>query len=179
VLFAQNEKTKENVAIKCVKYSSKEGVNFKSFFNFLKFPIYLLREINHLKLANHENIVSLKEIIPDWENHRIFLIFEYIEHDLTGLIMSSDIPRFTEGQIKNVMLQLLKSVAHLHSLNIVHRDIKRKKSFSQRSFLASNILMSHDSELKLADFGLSRLLKTQDGRLTHKVVVRSFYFLIF
>jgi hypothetical protein len=32
VLFAQNEKTKENVAIKCVKYSSKEGVNFKSFF---------------------------------------------------------------------------------------------------------------------------------------------------
>jgi serine/threonine protein kinase len=83
-----------------------------------------------LKLAKHENIVALKDIVPDWSNNRIFLIFEFIEHDLTGLIMSNDIT-FTEGQIKNFMLQLLKSVAHLHSLNIVHRDIKRKKKNNQ------------------------------------------------
>eukprot|EP01080_Neovahlkampfia_damariscottae_P008146 gene8146-12607_t len=148
VFMAQNEKTKENVAIKCVKFSSGEG-----------FPIYLLRELNHLKSSKHEGIVQLKDIITEWKRNTIFLVFEYIEHDLTGLIFSQDV-HFTEGQIKNFMFQILKSVSHLHKLNIAHRDLK-----------PSNILLKNNSDIKVADFGLSRdLTKVHNGILTDNVV---------
>lgn len=74
-------------------------------------------------------------------------MFEYLEHDLNGLIdkkISLD-----TSQIKCIMQQLLKALDYLHSNRIMHRDIK-----------GANVLINNKGEVKLADFGLARLPDT-------------------
>lgn len=49
------------------------------------------------------------------------------------------------GDIKCLMIQLLKAVHYLHNNYVLHRDLK-----------LSNILLDKNGSLKLADFGLAR-----------------------
>ncbi len=49
------------------------------------------------------------------------------------------------AEVKTLMIQLLRGVAHLHDNWIIHRDLK-----------TSNLLLSHKGVLKIADFGLAR-----------------------
>lgn len=56
--------------------------------------------------------------------------------------------------------QLLSALAYVHSQCVVHRDVK-----------PANLLLSHDGELKLSDFGLARRVYPGEQRLlTHEVV---------
>lgn len=56
------------------------------------FPITALREIKYLKLLVHENVVQLKDIIQSKPSRKnkgrgsFYLVFEYLQHDLQGLI---------------------------------------------------------------------------------------------
>jgi cyclin-dependent kinase 12/13 len=75
----------------------------------------------------------------------LYFVFEYIEHDLSGLIDSKY--SFNHREIKCIIKQLLEALEYLHEKRIVHRDIK-----------TSNILISNYHEIKLADFGLARNL---------------------
>uniref|UniRef100_A0A671X7J0 non-specific serine/threonine protein kinase n=1 Tax=Sparus aurata TaxID=8175 RepID=A0A671X7J0_SPAAU len=50
----------------------------------------------------------------------------------------------TEPQIKVVCRQMLEALVYLHSMKIIHRDLK-----------AGNILLMLDGDIKLADFGVS------------------------
>jgi len=52
---------------------------------------------------------------------------------------------FLPGEIKCLMVQLLRAVGHLHDNWILHRDLK-----------TSNLLLSHKGILKVGDFGLAR-----------------------
>lgn len=74
------------------------------------------------------------------------MVFEYMDHDLAGLLHSKQ-HRFEEPQIKCLARQMLGGLAFLHSRKILHRDIK-----------AANILLNEKLQLKLADFGLARYL---------------------
>jgi cyclin-dependent kinase 12/13 len=92
----------------------------------------------------------------------LYLVFEYIEHDLAGLIEAKY--KFSQRSIKCIMKQLYEVLDYLSSTKIVHRDIK-----------SSNILISNDFHVKLADFGLARSFESADGteervQLTNNVV---------
>ncbi|KII68981.1 Cyclin-dependent kinase 11B [Thelohanellus kitauei] len=108
------------------------------------FPITSLREINCLLKCRHENIVHVKEVVVGDNMNKIFIVMEYIEHDLKSLMESMRKP-FSLDQTKTLLMQLLKGVAHLHDNWIIHRDIK-----------TSNLLLNHRGILKIADFGLAR-----------------------
>lgn len=106
-------------------------------------PITCLREIKILKEINHPNIVRLLGItvgrqldaydLPQvnpvlylrsdslhFLRGRMYLAFEYVEHDLAGLIDNMKKP-FTEAEIKCLMLQLLEAVHYLHKHYYIHR----------------------------------------------------------
>ncbi|EGR31477.1 platelet-activating factor plasma intracellular isoform ii family protein, putative [Ichthyophthirius multifiliis] len=124
------------VALKKIKKERKEG-----------FPVTALREIKILRRLNHPNIIKLLDISTEQQRNygeQTYLVFEYCEHDLEGLL-SSNI-QFTLPQVKNIMYQILLGLQEIHKQNIIHRDIK-----------TDNILCTNKGEFKIADFGLSKI----------------------
>jgi cyclin-dependent kinase 12/13 len=92
----------------------------------------------------------------------LYFVFEYIDHDLSGLIDMKY--KFSELEVKIIIRQLFEALHYLHERKIVHRDIK-----------TSNILITHRHQVKLADFGLTRCIESFDGRdqksnLTNNVI---------
>ncbi|ETV96606.1 CMGC/CDK/CRK7 protein kinase, variant 2 [Aphanomyces invadans] len=121
-----------------------------------------------LKQLKHPNIVELKEIVSkpdppkDGKKPPLYFAFEYMEHDLSGLLTHEKVPKFSRTQIQCYMRQLLYGIAFMHGQKIMHRDIK-----------ASNLLLNNAGMLKIADFGLSRYwteANARSGRYTNKVV---------
>ncbi|GAB6026445.1 Cyclin-dependent kinase 11B [Chamberlinius hualienensis] len=134
VYRARHKKTNEIVALKRLKMEKeKEG-----------FPITSLREINTLLKAQHPNIVTVREIVVGSNMDKIYIVMDYVEHDLKSLMEVMKQP-FRIGEVKTLMIQLLRAVAHLHDNWILHRDLK-----------VSNLLLSHKGILKVGDFGLAR-----------------------
>nr|XP_033778227.1 cyclin-dependent kinase 11B isoform X3 [Geotrypetes seraphini] len=134
VYRARDKKTEEIVALKRLKMEKeKEG-----------FPITSLREINTILKAQHPNIVTVREIVVGSNMDKIYIVMNYVEHDLKSLMETMKQP-FLPGEVKTLMIQLLRGVKHLHDNWILHRDLK-----------TSNLLLSHAGILKVGDFGLAR-----------------------
>jgi cyclin-dependent kinase 12/13 len=158
VYKAVDKASQDIVALKKVRLENeKEG-----------FPITAVREIKILRLLNHENIVNLKEIVTDKtdvldfrkDKGAFYLVFEYMDHDLMGLL-ESNLVTFSEENIAHIMKQLLDGLSYCHKNDFLHRDIK-----------CSNILMNNKGQIKLADFGLARLFNAEDKLrpYTNKVI---------
>lgn len=135
VYKAKNSLTEEFVALKRLRLESeREG-----------FPITAMREIKLLQSFDHPNIVGLLEMMV--EHNQIFMIFDYLDHDLTGLLTHPDL-KLTEGHRKTIFKQLMEGMNYLHKRRVIHRDIK-----------GSNILVDRQGVVKVADFGLARTMK--------------------
>lgn len=89
----------------------------------------------------------------------IYLVFEYLDYDMAGLLESTYILKPVE--IKLFLYQLLQALAYMHENDFVHRDLK-----------TSNLLVSSDHVLKLGDFGLGRQLDRRPTKMTTKVVTQ-------
>ena len=92
----------------------------------------------------------------------IYLVFEFCEHDLAGLLSNQSV-KFSLGEIKKIVQMLLNSLYFIHFNKILHRDMK-----------AANVLITKNGVLKLADFGLARAIHLnkdpQKNRYTNRVV---------
>lgn len=106
------------------------------------FPVTAVREIKLLQSLRHENVVELKEVMV--EKNDCFMVFEYLSHDLTGLLNHPTF-KLNPAQKKDLARQMFAGLDYLHRRGVLHRDIK-----------AANILVSSSGQLKLADFGLAR-----------------------
>lgn len=149
VFQARDVETGRMVALKKVRFDNFKPESIR----------FMAREIMILRRLDHPNIMKLEGIITSRMSSSIYLVFEYMEHDLSGLLSSPDI-KFTESQIKCYMKQLLCGIEHFHSLGIMHRDIK-----------ASNILLNNEGILKIGDFGLANVLNSRNqNQLTSRVV---------
>lgn len=121
------------------------------------FPVTAVREIKLLQHLRHENVVSLLEVMV--EKNECFMVFEYLSHDLTGLINH---PTFslTLAHKKDLAKQMFEGLNYLHHRGVLHRDIK-----------AANILISNRGLLKFADFGLARFFsKSRQLDYTNRVI---------
>ena len=138
VFKARDKRTNEIAALKRVKID--EGGD--------GFPLTALREVNILLSLNHPSIVNVNEVVIGWKLNSVFMVMEYVENDLKGVMdqmAESTNPKFTIPEVKALMLQLLSGISYLHENWIMHRDLKM-----------SNILVTNSGELKICDFGLAR-----------------------
>ncbi|KAF9673684.1 hypothetical protein SADUNF_Sadunf10G0049800 [Salix dunnii] len=148
VYRARDKKTGEIVALKKVKMEKeREG-----------FPLTSLREINILLSFHHPSIVDVKEVVVGSNLDSIFMVMEYMEHDLKGLMESMRQP-FSQSEVKCLMIQLLEGTKYLHDNWVLHRDLK-----------TSNLLLNNRGELKICDFGLARQYGSPLKPYTHLVV---------
>ncbi|XP_031422785.1 cyclin-dependent kinase 12 isoform X2 [Clupea harengus] len=157
VYKAKDKDTGELVALKKVRLDNeKEG-----------FPITAIREIKILRQLNHRSVVNMKEIVTDKQDAldfkkdkgAFYLVFEYMDHDLMGLL-ESGLVTFSHEHVRSFMRQLMEGLDYCHKKNFLHRDIK-----------CSNILLNNSGQIKLADFGLARLYNSEESRpYTNKVI---------
>ena len=74
---ARDKKTNETVALKRLKMErEKEG-----------FPITSLREINTLLISQHRNVVHVREIVVGSNMDKIFIVMDFVEHDMKGIFL--------------------------------------------------------------------------------------------
>jgi len=90
----------------------------------------------------------------------IYMVFEYLEHDLVGIMINPSFKGFTIPQIKYYAWQLCDGLYHMHTNNVLHRDVK-----------GANLLIGLNHELKIADFGLSR--PCREGRAPYTMTVQT------
>ncbi|CAI9117116.1 OLC1v1018453C1 [Oldenlandia corymbosa var. corymbosa] len=120
---------------------------------------FMAREILILRRLDHPNVMKLEALVTSRISGSLYLVFEYMEHDLAGLAATHG-SKFTEPQIKCYMQQLFRGLEHCHNRGILHRDIK-----------GSNLLVDNNGILKIADFGLATFFQpNQEEPLTSRVV---------
>jgi CTD kinase subunit alpha len=121
------------------------------------FPVTAVREIKLLQSLKHRNIVKLHEVMV--EKNDCFMVFEYLSHDLTGLLNHPTF-KLDDAHKKDLAKQLFEGLDYLHRRGVLHRDIK-----------AANILVSADGQMKIADFGLARFYaKRRQLDYTNRVI---------
>lgn len=150
VYKARDLDTGKIVALKKVRFDNLEPESVR----------FMAREIQVLRCLDHPNVVKLEGLVTSRMSCSLYLVFEYMEHDLAGLAAVCPGATFSEPQVKCYLQQLLRGLDHCHSRSILHRDIK-----------GSNLLLDNGGILKIADFGLATFFHPdQKQALTSRVV---------
>ncbi|ONK55597.1 uncharacterized protein A4U43_UnF1310 [Asparagus officinalis] len=103
------------------------------------------REIKILKLFMHPHIIRLYEVI---ETHSdIYLVMEYINSgELFDYIVEKG--RLSDDEARRFFQQIISGVEYCHRNQVVHRDLKPE-----------NLLLDSNFNIKIADFGLSNVIR--------------------
>uniref|UniRef100_A0A7N6BJR9 non-specific serine/threonine protein kinase n=1 Tax=Anabas testudineus TaxID=64144 RepID=A0A7N6BJR9_ANATE len=99
-------------------------------------------EIDILAKCDHRYIVKLLDAF--FHDNKLWIMIEFCPGGAVDATMLELDRGLTEPQIKVVCRQMLEALNYLHSMKIIHRDLK-----------AGNILLMLDGDIKLADFGVS------------------------
>ena len=83
----------------------------------------IVNEIIVMKDSKHPNIVNFLDSFLQEQNNELWAVMEFMEGGaLTDVIDNN--PVITEDQISTICFETCKGLAHLHSQDIIHRDIK-------------------------------------------------------
>ncbi len=111
----------------------------------------ILYETNLMQKLNHPNITKILEMFED--DKFIFIIMEYINGgNLFSFVKKRR--KLSEKISKILFRQIILGIKHIHSKNIVHRDIKLE-----------NILIDLNNTVKICDFGIGVILDSEDQLL--------------
>ncbi|XP_076418933.1 nik-related protein kinase isoform X3 [Peromyscus maniculatus bairdii] len=135
------------------KYQKSVGWRYSDEEEDLRTELNLLR-----KYSFHKNIVSFYgaffKLSPPGYRHQLWIVME-----LCAAGSVTDVVRMTRNQslkedwIAYICREILQGLAHLHAHRVIHRDIK-----------GQNVLLTHNAEVKLVDFGVSAQVSRTNGR---------------
>ena len=114
------------------------------------------REGRILARLNHPNIVTIHDF--GQANGFFYLLMEYV--DGVNLRQSMQAGRFTPAQALAVVPKICEALQFAHNEGILHRDIKPE-----------NILLDSKGRVKIADFGIAKLVGANIQPLTRSLSV--------
>ncbi|XP_069041268.1 caM kinase-like vesicle-associated, like [Lepisosteus oculatus] len=127
----------------CKKFLKKDGKKVRK---------AAKNEIMILKMVNHPNILQL---IDTFETRKEYYIIQELATGGDVFDWILDQGNYTERDASNVIRQVLEAVAYLHSLNIVHRNLKLENLMYYNQ--------NNHNKVVLRDFYLSRF---ENGSIT-------------
>jgi hypothetical protein len=116
-------------------------------------------EFDTLVRLQHPNIVSVLQMSVDDKRTTGRIFMEWVPGGSIQSVMKLTKRGFKEGVVSRYARQLLAGLAYLHRMQILHRDIK-----------PANMLLSGSGDLKLSDFGTSRIMDLATTMKTETVV---------
>jgi eukaryotic-like serine/threonine-protein kinase len=130
-----------NVALKTLHRRYAEMPSFRRRFR---------QEARAMACLDHENIVKVYDISQDGEVP--FIVAECVSgRDIGTLLSGRRDGHLNERFTRGVAAQLLRALSYAHRQGVIHRDIK-----------PSNILVAAGGRVKVADFGIARIVE-EDG----------------
>lgn len=132
VYLAREKETRFVIALKVLfkKQIANQGIEHQ-----------VRREIEIQSHLRHPNILRMYGFFHD--DQRIYLILEYAAGGTLFNAMKSE-KMFSEQKAAKYIKSMISALLYLHERKIIHRDIKPE-----------NLLLGHDDQLKIADFGWS------------------------
>jgi len=106
----------------------------------------VLREIAIMRKLDHENVMTLRDVIDDSTINKLFMVIAYCKH---GAVMDShELPTdpLPVAKSQRYFADAVAGLDYLHFQDIVHFDLK-----------PDNILIADDGRAVIADFGVSRM----------------------
>ncbi len=118
----------------------------------VKFALRFTREARTLAKLSHPNIVSVYEFGNVEETY--YFLMEFVDGSTLRDVVKAG--QLTPQHALTIVPHLCDALQYAHDKSVVHRDIKPE-----------NILIAVDGSVKIADFGLSRIL----GNESHQEVL--------
>ncbi|KAL8154198.1 hypothetical protein V2J09_011958 [Rumex salicifolius] len=136
VKIATHRLTRHKVAIKILNRRKIKNMEMEE---------KVRREIKILRLFMHPHIIRLYEVIETPSD--IYVVMEYVKSgELFDYIVEKG--RLQEDEARNFFQQIISGVEYCHRNMVVHRDLKPE-----------NLLLDSNCKVKIADFGLSNVMR--------------------
>ncbi len=152
VFEADDLSTNRKVAVKMLKDEfSKDEQSVKR----------LIIESKAVSMLSHPNVVKIFDVSVKGELK--YIVMERVE----GITLKSYMQKkgiLSTGEILSYTKQILEALIHVHSKNIVHRDIKPQ-----------NILLLKNGEIKLTDFGIAKIPNEEYPITSEKAIGTVYY----
>ena len=113
-----------------------------------------LNEVQILKVLNHPNIVLY--IDSKLEKQALLIVMEYVNGGNLHDFLLTQTVKLDEEVVMNFFIQIIVALNHIHSKNVLHRDLKTQNLLIDR----------HHKILKISDFGISKVLSSKSKAMS-------------
>lgn len=139
------------VAIKILKDDLAKDEEFRRRFR---------EESQAVAMLSHPNIVAIYDVSrSENEAEPDYIVMELIEGITLKQYMQKRGGKLSWKEALHFSTQIMKGLSHAHSRGIIHRDIK-----------PHNIMILRDGSVKVADFGIARLMSSAQNTMTQEAL---------